>query len=299
MKDIKKIYEIYQIDEVYPQMLKEIPSAPNKIYAIGNLSLLKEKAISIVGSRNSSEYGRKIAKKITKDLVDNEIVIISGMAVGIDSVAHKTCIENGGKTIAVLGSGFKNIYPKENENLFYEIIKNDGLVISEYSVDTPVEMKNFPKRNRLISGLSQGVLVIEAAYRSGTSITAKFARIQNKKVFCVPNCIGNKNSYGTINLIKNGAIIVRNAKDILDEIGIETKENNQKNKYKQLKLLDEESLKIFKCINENEQADAEQISMETNFNISKVNELLTIMEIDGFIDNVGFNKFKINEEYYE
>ena len=149
------------------------------------------------------------------------MVIVSGMAKGIDSIAHETCIKNSGKTIAVLGSGFKHIYPKENERLFYNIIENDGLVLSEFPVDSPVQMKNFPRRNRIISGLSLGVLVIEAAYRSGTSITAKFAKAQKRKVFCIPNSIGNKNSYGTIELIKNGATLVRSAKDIFKNLDLE------------------------------------------------------------------------------
>ena len=252
----KKIYEIYPINPTYPDMLKKIPSAPKKIYAIGNISLLNEKSISIVGSRNSSEYGRKITKSITKDLVQSGIVIVSGMANGIDSVAHKTCLEYGGKTIAVLGSGFRHIFPKENEELFHQIIENDGLVISEYPIDTPVQMKNFPKRNRIISGLSIGLLVIEAAYRSGTSITAKYAKIQERKVFCIPNSIGSKNSYGTINLIQNGAILVRNAQDILKVLGMECLKESNTVKFKQLELLDEESKEIFNCINKNESIDA-------------------------------------------
>lgn len=295
----KKIYEIYSVNNVYPSMLKDIKSKPNKLYAIGNLNLLKEKSISIVGSRNSSEYGRKITKKITKELVDNGIVIVSGLAIGIDSVAHKTCIQNGGKTIAVLGSGFRHIYPKENEELFYQIIKNDGLVISEYPIDSPVQMKNFPKRNRIISGLSLGVLVIEAAYRSGTSITAKYARLQNRKVFCIPNSIGNKNSYGTINLLKEGAILVRNACDILTELGVKCTPQKEKKKFNQLKLLDSQSQKIFNCIYENENIDAEGIAIKTKLDISKVNELITLLELDDLIILVGFNKFKINKEYYE
>lgn len=169
---------------------------------MGNISLLNKNSIAIIGSRNSSEYGRNITKKITKELVENNMVIVSGMAKGIDSIAHESCIKHAGKTIAVLGSGFKHIYPKENEKLFYNIIENDGLVLSEFPIDSPVQMKNFPRRNRIISGLALGVLVIEAAYRSGTSITAKFAKAQGKEVFCIPNSIGNKNSYGTIDLIK-------------------------------------------------------------------------------------------------
>ena len=276
----KKIYEIYPINPTYPDMLKKIPSATKKIYAIGNISLLNEKSISIVGSRNSSEYGRKITKSITKDLVQSGIVIVSGMANGIDSVAHKTCLEYGGKTIAVLGSGFRHIFPKENEELFHQIIENDGLVISEYPIDTPVQMKNFPKRNRIISGLSIGLLVIEAAYRSGTSITAKYAKIQERKVFCIPNSIGSKNSYGTINLIQNGAILVRNAQDILKVLGMEFLKESNTVKFKQLELLDEESKEIFNCINKNESIDAEGISMQTGIDISKVNELVTVLEIE-------------------
>ena len=295
----KKIYELYLNNTTYSDMLRKIPSSPKKLYAIGNIGLLKEKSISIVGSRNSSEYGRKITKSITKDLVEDNIVIVSGMASGIDSVAHKTCLEYGGKTIAVLGSGFRHIFPKENEQLFHQIIESDGLVISEYPIDTPVQMKNFPKRNRIISGLSMGLLVIEAAYRSGTSITAKYARMQGRKVFCIPNSIGNKNSYGTINLVQNGAILVKNAQDILNVLGVEYKKNGTKTNFKQLELLDNNSKKIFDCISNNEEIDAEGISIQTKLDISKVNELLTILEIDEVIKSVGINKFKICEEYYE
>ncbi|CDA30899.1 dNA protecting protein DprA [Clostridium sp. CAG:492] len=295
----KKIYELYLNNPTYSDMLRKIPSSPKKLYAIGNIGLLKEKSISIVGSRNSSEYGRKITKSITKDLVEDNIVIVSGMASGIDSVAHKTCLEYGGKTIAVLGSGFRHIFPKENEQLFHQIIESDGLVISEYPIDTPVQMKNFPKRNRIISGLSMGLLVIEAAYRSGTSITAKYARMQGRKVFCIPNSIGNKNSYGTINLVQNGAILVKNAQDILNVLGVEYKKNGTKTNFKQLELLDNNSKKIFDCISNNEEIDAEGISIQTKLDISKVNELLTILEIDEVIKSVGINKFKICEEYYE
>ena len=144
-----------------------------------------------------------------------------------------------------------------------------------------------------------GLLVIEAAYRSGTSITAKYAKIQERKVLCIPNSIGNKNSYGTINLIQNGAIMVKNAQDILKVLGIEYDKQKSIVKFKQLELLDNESKLIFDCINKNEEIDAEGISMKTGINISKVNELVTILEIDEVIKSVGFNKFKICEEYYE
>lgn len=299
----KNIYEIYKSDNAYSNLLKNIPNPPKKLYAIGNISLLNKNSIAIIGSRNSSEYGRNITKKITKELVENNIVIVSGMAKGIDSVAHETCIKNGGKTIAILGSGFNYIYPKENEKLFYNIIKNDGLILSEFPADSPVQMKNFPRRNRIISGLSLGVLVVEAAYRSGTSITAKFAKAQDRTVFCIPNSIGNKNSYGTIELIKNGATVIRSAKDILTKLNLNLHidHNAEKKKIlnKQLKILDESGRKIFNCIYENEGVGAEEISAKTNINIIKVNQLLTFLEIDEFIINIGMNKFKVSEEYYE
>ena len=262
------------------------------------------KSIAIVGSRNSSEYGEKMTQKITKELVENNIVIVSGMATGIDSVGHKTCIERGGKTIAVLGSGFRHIYPKENEKLFFDIIENDGLVMSEFPIDTPVQMKNFPKRNRIISGISLGVLVVEAAYRSGTSITARLAKNQGKKVFCIPNSIGNKNSYGTIDLVQKGAILIRSAKDILKELNIKYNsfDNNDfaiKKCEKQLKILDENSLKIIECIAHNKNTDAEKICIKTNLDIATVNQILTMLEIDEIIVDTGKNGYDLLEAYYE
>lgn len=225
------------------------------------------------------------------------------MATGIDSVAHETCLDCGGKTIAVLGSGFKNIYPKENEKLFYRILENDGLLLSEFPIDTPVEMKNFPKRNRIISGLSLGVLVVEATYRSGTSITAKYAKIQGRKVFCIPNSIGNKNSYGTIALVKQGAITITKASEILESVGINVISNVNENKKeiinKQLKILDDKSKKIFNCLLENDALNSEQISIKTSLDIVTVNQLLTIMELDAIITDIGFGNYRLCEEYYE
>ncbi len=299
----KKIYEIYNSDSIYPELLKEISSSPKKLYAIGNVNLLNMNSIAIVGSRNSSEYGESITKKITGDLVQNNIVIVSGMAIGIDSVAHKTCIESGGKTIAILGSGFKHIYPKENEKLFFDIIENDGLVLSEFPLDSQVQMKNFPKRNRIISGLSLGVLVVEAAYRSGTSITARFAKMQGRKVFCIPNSIGNKNSYGTIDLLRKGASLVRNAEDILCELNLDYKSNKNvlsgKKANKQLKILDENSRKVFECISINGGIDADGICMKTNLDIVIVNQILTYLEIDELIVDTGNNGYNLVEDYYE
>lgn len=280
-------------------MLKSIKSSPKIIYAIGDISILNKKSISIVGSRNNSEYGRNVTKIFTKELVKNDMVIVSGLARGIDSIAHEACINNFGKTIAVVGSGLKNIYPPENEYLFYKIIENGGLIISEYPMDYPVQLKNFPKRNRIISGLSLGTLIIEATYRSGTSITARFAKAQGRKVFCIPNCIGNKNSCGIINMIREGAIVVRNGQDIMNELGMEVISMEKKKKNKQLKILDEDSKKIFNCIYEDEGINIEKIVINTGLDISVVNEKISMLEIDGIIESIGMNRFKVDDCYYE
>lgn len=299
MLDNKQVLEISNNDEVYSNLLSKIKNPPKKLFAIGNVSLLNKNSIAIVGSRNSSEYGRKITEKITKELVKNGIVIVSGMAKGIDKVAHETAIKYGGKTIAVLGSGFNYIYPKENEKLFYNIIENNGLIISEYNINEPIQLKNFPKRNRIISGLSLGTLVIEATYRSGTSITAKYAKLQSRKLFCIPNCIGNKNSRGIINLLKTGGILVTSGEDIFKELKIEMKQNEKNNGIKQLKILDSLNKKVFECILENEGINSEIIAIKTNIDISIVNQILTELEIDEVIETTGLNHYKVKDEYCE
>lgn len=157
----------------------------------GNKEILNSKSISIIGSRACSEEGRKIARIFARDISYQNLTIVSGMAVGIDTAAHIGTLDAGGHTIAVLGCGFKNIFPPQNTQLFHRIIKNGGAVISEYSPNTPAKSQFFLERNRIVSGLSIGILVIEAAYRSGTSVTAAIAKRQNKKVFCVPHEMDN------------------------------------------------------------------------------------------------------------
>jgi DNA processing protein len=180
------IEEIDINSEYYPETLKEINKSPQKIYALGNIELLNKPGIAIVGSRHVSNYGIRVCKYFASGFAKRGIPIISGMALGIDSIAHKEAVKFNSPTIAVLGTGFNHIFPKENLELMQEILDTGGLVITEYPPDTEYRPSNFPKRNRIISGLSIGVLVIEAAYRSGTSITANWANKQGKKVFAVP-----------------------------------------------------------------------------------------------------------------
>ena len=175
--------------------------------------MLYQKGIAIVGARDATQYGKKIAYNLAKELSEQNIVIISGLAIGIDSYAHKGSLEKG--TIAVLGSGIDNIYPKENLELAREIIKNKGCIISEYPLGTKPEKQNFPQRNRIISGISKGVLVIEAKEQSGTLITVDFALEQGRDVFVLPGNIDSINSIGTNRLIQEGAKLVTTYKEIL------------------------------------------------------------------------------------
>lgn len=179
--------------------------------------MLNTNIISIIGSRSCTENGIKLATKFAKGLSKQGIVIASGMAVGIDSAAHRGTLKAKGKTIAVLGSGFNNIFPKENINLYNEIIKNDGLVITEYEPNIEPSSNRFLERNRIVSGLSIGILVVEAAHRSGTSVTARLATEQEKKIFVLPHEIGDIHGVGTNRLIRNGAILVTSPKEIIEE----------------------------------------------------------------------------------
>lgn len=191
--------------------------APEKLYIMGNEKILNDFGIGIVGTRYPTEYGIQITKSLAYGLVRKNINIISGMAKGIDTVAHEMAIMAHGKTIAVLGGGLSNIYPKENKRLFLEIINSGGAVITEYEENAKAMPENFPKRNRIISALSNGVVVTEAPERSGSLITADFALEQGKEVFAVPGNANSKKSKGTNGLIKQGAKLTENIFDILEE----------------------------------------------------------------------------------
>lgn len=207
-------------DTNYPDNLKQIPDAPIVLYLRGDVRLLGEKKINIavVGTRMMTVYGKNSCQKIVKGLVENKVSIISGLALGIDTVAHQTAIDCGGITLAVLGCGIDVVYPSSNYQLYWQIINKKGLVISEYPPGFKPTKSTFPLRNRIISGLSQGVVVIEGKKTSGALITAKYAAEQGREVFAVPGPINSPNSEGTAYLIKNGAAIIASADDIWEEL---------------------------------------------------------------------------------
>lgn len=209
---------IKEIDENYPEKLREIYDRPAKLYVDGNAEILNSKSIAIIGSRNCSKYGMEVAYKFGHELAKKGIIVISGLARGIDAYSHWGAIKARGKAIAVLGSGLNNVYPKENIKLYKEIIKNGGAVITEYEPNSKPDRMHFPARNRIISALSDGILVVEARRKSGTLITVDFGLEHGKDIFCIPGNITSDNSYSTNELIKQGAIPVTCVDDILENL---------------------------------------------------------------------------------
>ncbi len=212
--NINKIGQLNILEEKYPSKLKQIYDPPITLFYRGNIDLINSKCISIVGSRNASEYGLKTAYEIARACVSHKYTVVSGMARGIDTMAHRGTVVGNGKTIAVTGCGLDIVYPSENNQLFYKIMQH-GLILSEYVVGTKVKPENFPARNRIISGLSDSLIVVEAAKKSGALITVDFALEQGKNVYAVPGNINSYKSSGTNELIKNGALVYTSIEDIL------------------------------------------------------------------------------------
>lgn len=280
---------ITQEDKQYPKRLLQIKNAPKQLYVEGNVEILNHDSIAIIGTRKYTKYGKDITSKFAKELSKKGMCIVSGLANGIDTIAHIHSMEESGKTIAVLGSGLKHIYPKENQILYEKIIENGGCVISEYPSDTPVDMSNFPIRNRIISGLSMGVLVIEARYHSGTSITAKYAIQQHKEVFCIPHQLTSKTGYTPNLLIQNGAQLVTSPKDILNYYyhGEALEENTKK--------VSEEYEKIYNLIGQLP-ISANEISKRTDKSISEVMECLCMLELEEYIVKLPGNLYARKDE---
>ncbi len=221
MKVEKKI--IKQIDlglEEYPFLLSQISSPPKSIYVIGNEKILDFKSIAVVGSRKMTEYGRSVTEKLVKGLVINDLVIVSGLARGIDGMAHRVTLENKGKTIAVLGHGFDRIYPPEHRGLAKKIVMSGGCLVTEFPFNFPIKKQNFAMRDRIMAGLSLGTLVIEGKKKSGTKITATMAADYGREVFSVPGPIESKLSEGPAELIQEGAKLVTSVEDIIEELHI-------------------------------------------------------------------------------
>lgn len=274
----------------YPEILKEIHNPPKQLYVRGNLPKDFNLNFAIVGTRTASDYGKTLAFKLAKELAELGFNIVSGLALGVDAQAHLGALEGKGKTTAVLGSAIndRSIYPSENLDLAKKIIASGGAVVSEYEPGSKSEIWHFPQRNRIISGLCRGVLVIEAPEKSGALITARHALEQNREVFAVPGSVFSKNSLGTNMLIKNGAKMVTSIDDILEEFNL-VNLKSEKAKAKEENLTEEEKT-ILKVVGEGP-THMDKICKTSKMAADKVLPIVSNLEIKDIIKNIGGNKF--------
>ncbi|NIS60030.1 MAG: DNA-protecting protein DprA [Proteobacteria bacterium] len=275
-------------DQLYPNNLRQIYDSPPLLYVRGNLQSRDDFAISMVGSRLATDYGRTVTERIAGDLARHGVTMVSGMARGIDSAAHRGALSVGGRTIAVLGCGVDIVYPRENCHLFEEIITR-GAVISEFPMSTPPEGANFPRRNRIISGLSLGVVIVQASSRSGSLITARLALEQNRDVFAVPGNIGMAVSQGTNRLIKQGAKLVESAEDVLEEVLPRFRHQRSSSGDRDLSLEEEEE-RVF-CVLQDEPIHIDSIIAQTRMGASRVFSTLLQLELKGLVQQLSGKRF--------
>ncbi len=282
---------IHQNHTQYPSTLQKIAKPPEELYVEGNAELLQKDCIAVVGSRANTDWGEAITREFVKAFVQAGLVVVSGMATGIDSIAHTACMQYGGKTIAVLGCGLQNITTKHNVELLETILQKEGAVITEYPPEEPGRAIHFPARNRIISGLSLAVFVVEAAYRSGTSITARKAMEQGKNVYCLPQEREASKGVGTNHLLQIGAKLITKPEEILQDLGVlshtvpcQTIENN----------VPEEERRIFEELQKGNRTPT-QLSIALGQPIAIIQSLLMKMELEDKIKKDRMGRWIQNE----
>lgn len=280
-------------DKDYPRLLREIADAPPVLYVYGELLPSDDWAIAVVGTRRTTRYGRQVAEQFATDLARAEITVVSGLARGIDSIAHKSALAAGGRTIAVLGCGLDTVYPPENRNLAIEIARQ-GALISEYPLGTKPEGRNFPPRNRIISGLSLGTLVVEGDVKSGAMITARDALEQSREVFAVPGNVNARQSRGTNSLIRDSAAkLVMTVDDILVELNLNTVQHQA-----EMRQLVPENAVEARLLQElsTEPVHIDEICQSVGMPVSEVSSSLTLMELKGLVKQVGGMTYVVARE---
>jgi len=278
-----KDFEIIKLErEEIPEMLREIPDAPEKLYLKGKLPSPKTKILAVVGSRKYTQYGKDVCEKLISGLRGYDITIVSGLALGIDGIAHRAALDAGLKTIAIPGSGLDNsvLYPSAHKQLAEKILNSGGALISEFEPKFHATPYSFPQRNRIMAGMSHAVLVIEAEIKSGTLITSKFATEYNRDVLTVPGSIFSKNSEGPNMLIRLGATPVRSSEDILEALGFKINEEPQNLELKYSDCGDDELLVISILT---EPMEKDELIRALKMPVSKASAILSIMEIKGLI----------------
>lgn len=272
----------------YPPYLKEIPNAPPLLYIKGSLDELDQWAVAIVGTRRATSYGKQVTRELVAELVKQNVTIVSGLARGIDGVAHQTAVEMNGRTIGVLGSGVDAIYPAEHRKLAHLIAEGHGAIVSEYGMGVQPEAKNFPPRNRIISGLSLGVIVVEAGERSGALITTNFALEQNREVFAVPGNVKSPVSRGPNRLIQQGAKLVMRVEDVLEELNLSLVVARTA---VQMALPDSnEEMQLFQQL-ATEPLHIDDLCRLTGMSANVVSSTLTLMELKGMVHRVDQMSF--------
>ena len=267
----------------YPALLKETSDYPAVLYIRGELKPADETSVAVVGTRRSTAYGRQVTEELVTNLAANGITIVSGLAKGIDTVAHRTALASGGRTIAVFACGLDVVYPPENMKLACDIITN-GALVSEFPLGTKPKAEHFPRRNRILSGLSKGVIVVESGETGGALITANFAAEQNREVFAVPGPIFSAMSKGPNRLIQEGAKLVRNHLDVLEELNLS--ETSKQLEMKDLSAPDGIESVILKCVASGP-THIDEICRETGLNTATIASSLAIMELNGLVRHLG------------
>jgi len=270
-------------DEGYPHLLKEIDQPPPVLYVCGSLVTEDEWAVAIVGTRKVTAYGRQVAEDVASTLARNGVTIVSGMARGVDSIAHQAALNAGGRTLAVLGSGVDRVYPPENRKLAAQIMEQ-GALVSDYALGTPPDGINFPPRNRIISGLSMAVIVVEAGETSGALITASFAAEQGRDVFAVPGNINAPQSKGTNRLIRDGAQPLLSPQDVLETLNLTMVTEHQA--VRVALPTDPVESKLYKLLS-HEPKHVDEIRLQANMPIETVSATLVMMELKGMVRQVG------------
>jgi DNA processing protein len=287
-------------DPAYPPLLREIPDPPPLLFVAGTLDP-SENLLAVVGSRNATAYGVMTTRRLCSDLVGKGLGIVSGMARGIDTAAHEGALMGKGRTFAVLGSGLEQIYPAENRNLFQKITEN-GAVISEFPLNALPESHHFPQRNRIISGMSLGTLVVEATRNSGSLITARLAAEQNREVFAIPGSIHSFKSTGTHILIKQGAKLVENVRDILDELNLQNRRpygrkgpETGNSAARSLPPLSESESMVFNVLS-SYPIHSDELVRKLSLTSGKLMAILLQLEVKGLVRQAPGNHFSLNDE---
>ena len=274
-------------DKKYPKLLREIgKDAPKQLYYKGNWSDIFENCLAVVGSRNMTTYGKRVVEQIVAEVAAAGVTIVSGFMYGVDAESHRAALQGGGRTIAVMPCGIDLIHPEYQQDLYVEILNNNGLIVSEYEGDMAPALWTYPQRNRIVAGLSKAALIVEAGEKSGSLITANLAKKFKRKVFAIPGPISSETSKGTLQLIKEGASLVTSAKDILDFYRIKGLEGPAPLGRGSLNEVERQIIERL----QNESLEIDALSRILNVSAAKLGTILSLMQLKGFIQKEG-NKY--------